>query len=80
MGLPFSREEVQDLRDAQFDQNVRVFAGPNSGLTIALLRRIGREYGLQREIDDLVAEFANLFTRNGGRITDAGRTELQNLE
>ena len=55
------RATSSDLRDLQFEMDVRLIAGPRSGLIVAMLRRIGRERGVMTFIEGVAAEYAGLF-------------------
>ena len=61
-------EQIRDIRDFQFEQRVRRITRPRSGLTTALLRRIGWEHGIMPDIESVVAEYADLFPHDLGNL------------
>ena len=62
------RASAADLRDVLFDQRVNLIAGPRSGLTVALLRRIGWKHGIMADVESLVEEFSKLVPRGRERV------------
>ena len=76
-----TRATPNDLRDLEFEMNMRQIAGPCSGIMIMMLRRIGRERGIMTHIESVAGEYADLFSRDPDRIDgDLDRPRLVVIE